>query len=355
MTDAPVLKWRPEDFLVSEAAAALISPHRPGGHQHLRLRKIGRSTFDAVAEVARFAAIDRSAVTYAGLKDEDAVTEQNIRINIAAGGRYPVEEFNSTYSGDSACLHLTDCGSADRPLTIGQLDGNSFRIVIRNLEGDVADALGGRRHNHFFVNYFDTQRFGVPGGPKVTHIIGARLLEHDYDSALALVATSQASESEAARSWRGDPAGFFDSIDQRLRTFYLSAHASEHWNNQAGVLIEQHGAAVQVYRDGIPYEFAKSWETVVRMALATPELTNTKYRAGEEGVVASSSTRCTAVQTQVTAGLAEPDEAFAGRSKCEVTMFLPSGSYATTAIAQLLARIAARKNPDPPDLSCCGA
>jgi hypothetical protein len=50
------------------------------------------------------------------------------------------------------------------------------------------------------------------------------------------------------------------------------------------------------------------------------------------------------IQAQVVAGPVAPDDVFPGRHSYEITTFLPSGSYATTAIAQLLEHV----NGQPP-------
>src|SRR6266545_2818525 len=169
VVDSSVLKWRPEDFLVVESMALRLRHDGRGGYQYLRLRKRGHSTFAAVATVAAFANLPPREVSYAGLKDEDAVTDQYLSVPACEAG-YPVDDFNRTYADDPAYLHLAVYGHGNEPLRVG------------------------RRHNHLFLNYYDTQRFGVPGGPRLTHRIGAHLSAGNPVAALSLLIQSRAAE-----------------------------------------------------------------------------------------------------------------------------------------------------------------
>jgi len=345
VVDSSVLKWRPEDFLVVESMALRLRHDGRGGYQYLRLRKRGHSTFAAVATVAAFANLPPREVSYAGLKDEDAVTDQYLSVPACEAG-YPVDDFNRTYADDPAYLHLAVYGHGNEPLRVGRLDGNCFRIVIRNLSTASSEAIAGRRHNHLFLNYYDTQRFGVPGGPRLTHRIGAHLSAGNPAAALSLLIQSRAAESDQAGSWAGTPEEFFASLDPRLRSFYLSAHASHDWNQQLAALLDGADDAYTEHRDGIAYQFSSCRDTLASVAVTHPELDYTKYRSNDDGDIAAiRSSRSTVIQAHVQAGPAEPDEAHPGYHRCEVGMFLPSGCYATTAIAQLLARLAHPPRP----------
>lgn len=336
---SPVIKHRPEDFLVFETMAIRLNDADAGPYQYLRMRKRGVTTFEAVAAVAAFGALDRQEVTYAGLKDEDAITDQYISVPRNSRS-YPIDAFNTEHRRDETFIQLGRVGTAASPMRIGRLDGNSFRIVIRNLTEDTATALASRRHNHLFLNYYDTQRFGIPTGPKTTHLIGAHLVASDAALALDLVKNSKTSEAERAQLWTDEPEKFFASLDPRVLSFYYSAHASHRWNWQLAELGDAFSETVTEDRAGIPYQYLPSREATARFAAQWPELEYDKYRAADGGgIECTKSTRATVIQTQIAAGTAEPDEFHPGRHQCEVSMFLPSGCYATMAVAQLLLRV----------------
>ncbi|MEM8085843.1 tRNA pseudouridine(13) synthase TruD, partial [Morganella morganii] len=69
-----VLKAQPEDFLVQEDLG--FEPDGDGEHVMVRIRKTGCNTRFVAEELAKFAKIAARAVSYAGLKDRHAVTEQ---------------------------------------------------------------------------------------------------------------------------------------------------------------------------------------------------------------------------------------------------------------------------------------
>ncbi|MCQ8835234.1 tRNA pseudouridine(13) synthase TruD [Streptomyces samsunensis] len=157
----------------------------------------------------------------AGLKDEDAVTEQHI----ACRGRLPrdaITEFNVRHASGERTMTLTTHGYGHLNLHAGQLEGNPSESPCGLSSGfaTTLGALGERAENLFFVNYYDVQRFGVAGGPRTTHQIGGALLEEDYGTALALVREFQSPEADHARRFTGPAAQFFDRIDPRVRVLY---------------------------------------------------------------------------------------------------------------------------------------
>ena len=75
---------------------------------------------------------------------------------------------------------------ADTGLSLGDLSGNRFSLVLRALPDDVTDesvlqsvrALSDRG----FINYFGLQRFGRSAVS--THHIGAHILRGDFEAAV---------------------------------------------------------------------------------------------------------------------------------------------------------------------------
>ena len=72
-------------------------------------------------------------------------------------------------------LQVGDFGFARQPLHLGDLSGNLFDIILRNVQGrpaDIALAADALKASGF-INYFGLQRFGNEGAP--THKYGLRL------------------------------------------------------------------------------------------------------------------------------------------------------------------------------------
>jgi tRNA pseudouridine13 synthase len=341
-----VLKTVPEDFLVYENIALPQAPEATAPHRYLRLRKRGWTTFEAVEAVSNGLRVPRPDVGYAGLKDEDGVTEQYLSVPASAlpgGAQDPrITAFNLEQRGSVRFMQLAPAGAGPTPLTIGRLSGNLFRIVVRNLTEAAAESLRTRpgRSNHFFVNYYDTQRFGVPTGPKQTHLLGGALLAGDHDTALDLLRASGSPEAAAALAHTGDSAAFFAGLDPRVRSFYLCAHSSDLWNRElrARLRAVAEGPLDQVRRDGIPYLFPTDRSDVLELLRDSPELAYGKYRWTDGGMRHSTSGRPTVIQAHLSLDGIRPDDTLPGTWRCDLSFFLPSGCYATMAVGQFLHR-----------------
>jgi len=158
----PLLSGRirtvPGDFQVFEELG--FTTTGSGEHVLLRVRKRAVNTNWVAKQLAAFAGVPQAAVSYAGLKDRHAVAEQWFSVHLP---------------GQSE-LDWASCGGEDfailehhrhaRKLRIGALKGNTFRIVIRDLEGDpgtLEERL--RQVGKLGVpHYFGAQRFGRDGG-----------------------------------------------------------------------------------------------------------------------------------------------------------------------------------------------
>jgi tRNA pseudouridine13 synthase len=152
------IRVEPEDFRVFEVP--LVEPGGEGEHAWLKVSKRNSNTPWVAQQLADFAGVPLSAVSYAGLKDRRAVTEQWFSVHLP--GR-PDPDWTSLQREDFLVLaaqrHL-------RKLKTGTLRGNRFELRIRELDCDtqllqqrLRQVSGGG-----FPNYFGPQRFGRDGG-----------------------------------------------------------------------------------------------------------------------------------------------------------------------------------------------
>lgn len=336
MAETLVLKHRPEDFRVRENLVVALTDEKVADQRYLLLHKRGYTTMEAIRLLADRLGVSSRDVGYAGLKDEDGVTEQLLSVPLTALPGDGVPAF--TEPADSGrLLRLSHYGYGREPLAVGKLNGNGFRIVLRNLDGRTAERLVTRRRaNLLFVNYYDTQRFGVPGGPKRTHLVGAAVLAGEWARARAVLAGLGAPESGPAARWTGPDEEFFRELDPRTVAFYLAAHSSFAWNARIAGLIRSEDAE-DVSVDGLPYRFPATGSGVAALLADRHELPYTRY-SYENGPVEHPVMRPTVVQTLVNVGEHGADEAFPGRQAVEVSFQLPAGCYATTALRQLIAQ-----------------
>lgn len=330
-----VVKHSPTDFLVRENLVVDFVPRDSAAHEYVLLRKLGYTTFEAIRVVAAELDVAPKEVTYAGLKDEDGITEQLIAVPVThreLGHRAVVH-------GPDRWLELHHYGYGTKPLTIGRLNGNGFRTIVRNLDDERAARLSeAGKLTTFFLNYYDTQRFGVPNGKKLTHGVGEAILGDDWDTALRRLGELGAPESEQAQAWTGTGQEFFRRLDPRVTSFYCAADASFRWNTELREVVLETCAeeSYSVNLEGLRYVYVTSAEAAVGVLRQARELPHTKYTFVDDVMLAAISQRTTVVQTIVTVGEIAPDEFFPGRSRVTLSFFLPSGCYATAAMRQLL-------------------
>ncbi|MBE8595643.1 tRNA pseudouridine(13) synthase TruD [Xenorhabdus sp. BG5] len=151
-----IVKATPEDFIVREDLG--FSPDGEGEHLMVHIRKTGCNTQFVADHLARFAKIPARSVSYAGLKDRNAVTEQWFCLHLP-GKQDP----------DLAAFQLEGCevlaiSRQKRKLRIGALKGNDFTLVLR----DISDRQSVEKRLQQIAqigvpNYFGEQRFGREG------------------------------------------------------------------------------------------------------------------------------------------------------------------------------------------------
>ena len=154
----PVLRGRlrvtPEDFSVTELPS--VEPAGEGEHVWLWVRKRNETTPRVAAQLARLADVHPRRVSYAGLKDRQAVTEQWFSVQL------PGRDAPDWSALDSDTMQVLRAARHTRKLRRGTLSGNRFRIVLRDTSGTLEEwqqRLGLIR-THGVPNYFGEQRFG---------------------------------------------------------------------------------------------------------------------------------------------------------------------------------------------------
>ncbi len=152
------LRAVPEDFQVREEISFTLDG--AGEHAWLWVRKRDANTEWVARRLAEQAGVSSGAVSYAGLKDRHAVTEQWFSVHLP--GR--VEPDWSANPDPS--FTVLKAVRHSRKLRRGALSGNAFRIVVRELDGDPAEWVErlDRIAKTGVPNYFGEQRFGREAG-----------------------------------------------------------------------------------------------------------------------------------------------------------------------------------------------
>lgn len=244
------IRRSPEDFVVDEIPA--YAPGGQGEHVYVTFRKIGLTTPEAVKRIARALQADPRDAGHAGMKDRHAVTTQTVSIQVPIATD-AARLLASASIEDIEILAVARHGNKLKP---GHLEGNRFRIVLRDVEEAAIapmiaalEAIG----RAGVPNAFGPQRFGRDGG-----------------------------NPERALAWiRGESRGPRDKREQRL----LFSALQSSWFNEVLARRKRDGT----WLDVLPGDLAKKTDTggMFLVPLEGPEADEARARAKAGELVAT--------------------------------------------------------------------
>jgi len=174
------LKASAEDFVVEEASSP-PPPADNGRFAIATLRVRDWETNRLVRQLARTLRISRRRIGFAGTKDRRAISTRLVSFE-----GVPSEQIRALRLKD---VEIADVYRSSRPLEIGDLLGNRFRIVVRGLgpppqaaarivqeTSRQLRAIGG------FPNFFGIQRFGSVR--PITHVVGRHIVRGEFREAV---------------------------------------------------------------------------------------------------------------------------------------------------------------------------
>ena len=174
------IKASADDFVVDEISSP-PTPAIDGRYTIVALRVRNWETNRLVRELARALHISRRRIGFAGTKDKRALTTQLFSFE-----NVPPEAIKALRMKD---LEVLDVSRSDRPLEIGDLVGNRFQIVVRDLTVavDRVNSIAketARQIRSFggFPNFFGIQRFGSVRA--ITHVVGRHIVRGEFKEAV---------------------------------------------------------------------------------------------------------------------------------------------------------------------------
>lgn len=152
-----VIRTQPSDFKVDEKFSFKFTGE--GEHALIHIKKENTNTDWLMRQITELAGVRKVDVSYAGLKDRNAITTQWFSVWLPGKPDPDWIKLNSeNVEVLSTCRH-------NRKLRRGSLRGNQFALIIRQVEGDATDLE--QRINEIkrngVPNYFGDQRFGIDG------------------------------------------------------------------------------------------------------------------------------------------------------------------------------------------------
>lgn len=157
LTASARIRSTPEDFRVEEVLG--FEADGEGEHLLLKVEKRGANTLWVARELARYAGVSPRDVSYAGMKDRNAVAVQHFSLWL---GKHAQPDWAAHQHVE---FRILEVARHRRKLRIGSLKGNRFRIVLRDLSapaGELETKLASIRERGV-PNYFGPQRFGRDG------------------------------------------------------------------------------------------------------------------------------------------------------------------------------------------------
>ncbi|TYK65916.1 tRNA pseudouridine(13) synthase TruD [Colwellia echini] len=152
-----LLRSEINDFKVYEKLPFL--PCGEGEHLFVHVRKTGANTLFVARELAKYFAVKEQLVSYAGLKDRFAVTEQWFGIHVPGKQEYNLDDLS--IEG----VEVLSYKRHNKKLRTGALLGNNFEITLRDVTAIKAFTQRWTDIVEQGVpNYFGEQRFGINGG-----------------------------------------------------------------------------------------------------------------------------------------------------------------------------------------------
>ena len=150
-------KLVPEDFQVNEYFAGEFSGE--GEHIVLKIEKRGLTTEEVVKSLARLVNKPVKLISYAGLKDRQALTTQWLSIHA------PGEEIEGVDKLEAPGWRVLEATRHNKKLRPGFLTGNHFTLKLREVsnEEDLAARIELIKASGV-PNYFGEQRFGRESG-----------------------------------------------------------------------------------------------------------------------------------------------------------------------------------------------
>ncbi|MBW3001976.1 tRNA pseudouridine(13) synthase TruD [Candidatus Woesearchaeota archaeon] len=206
------IKEKPEDFIVKEIS--IIKPEEKGKYTYFLLKKKNYNTIRAIEHVANALHINPKKFGFAGNKDKIAITEQTCSVPEVSKDRLEKVELRD--------IELKFLGKGREPISLGDLEGNKFEIIVRNIEKKP-------EAKKEFINYFGEQRFGKSNVP-----IGKAIIQKDFEKAVKLMLSNKGPEEIKVRDYNHknptNYVGALKTLPMKVLKIYIHAYQSWIWN-----------------------------------------------------------------------------------------------------------------------------
>jgi tRNA pseudouridine13 synthase len=214
------IKQIPEDFIVKEVSNVEFG--KVGQFTYFILKKKNYNTVTALQRIAERLRIPVKRFGFAGNKDKVALTEQMVSVK-----DIPKDLLEQIKLKD---IEIEVVGFGNKPISLGNLFGNSFEITVRNLIKEELDLLDIKLKKEMkILNSFGEQRFSRNNSE-----VGKAIVKRDFKQAVELMLENDGDyEKEVANYLKiheNDFVGALRKVNKKILKLFVSAYQSKIFN-----------------------------------------------------------------------------------------------------------------------------
>ncbi|MBD3263152.1 tRNA pseudouridine(13) synthase TruD [Candidatus Woesearchaeota archaeon] len=356
-----LVKQIPKDFYVEELIN--IKPKAQGDYTYFWLIKKNWTTMRAVQQISKACRASKRRFKFAGTKDKFAITTQAVSaFKISADALEKI---------DLKDIKIEIIGKGDKQISLGDLEGNKFEIIVRDLIKKDLEKLNKKAEGikSGFKNFFGPQRFGRGN----THLIGKEItkgkLQVDVEILITFIGDKETETAQRFREFAKDNwgkwkqilskapkflgieknvlnwlvkhptdfAGALRKVSKPIRKLYV--HAYQSWIfNKALHKLGKKDLPEKVPVPGFKTKLGKdTFSREIKKILKQDNIKLEDFKCIRIPELSSEGTeRKTIIKPkQFKVGKPEKDELNKGKQKIKLQFELPKGIYATVLIGEL--------------------
>lgn len=319
------IKQIPEDFIVEEVIKLNLTKKQTN-YSIIKLAKKNWESFKVIEALAKALRTKTKFIGFAGNKDKQAITTQYISLYKITKEKIEKIKINN--------VKIDFIGYSFYRINLGDLDGNNFKITIRDLNKRIY-----LPENVQLENYFDEQRFG---NKQNTHLVGKAIIKRDFKEACKIL------NLEVKNN---DLIGAIRRQQRRLLRFYISSYQSYIWNKALAAEISNKKDIVkskQLFGEIIFSKIKLKNFKIPIINFDSEENKQIEKILKQEGVtkedfiikeipelITGGKERGAFVEVKNIGFKWDKDELNKNKLKLEVSFFLTKGSYATMLVKKL--------------------